>query len=152
MRPNARHISSAGSSPLAALASSGATRLADVDARGARGFVLGRVDDALLDVGGQAVEGLVDVDVALGRDLEEGNAQFVGKSLALLRGYYPLLLPVAFVADQNLVDALGGVLLDVGEPGADVYRKREWLALMKCAQVARQVSKTMPAILVSQKT
>ena len=122
MRPNACHISSPVHLSLAALASSGAACLADVDACGARGFVLGRVDDALLDVGGQTVEGLVDVDVALGRDLEEGNAQFVGKSLALLRGYYPLLLPVALVADQNLVDAFGGVLLDVGEPGADVYR------------------------------
>jgi len=31
-----------------------------------------------------------------------------------------LFFPVAFVADEDLVDAFGGVLFDVGEPGADV--------------------------------
>ena len=35
-------------------------------------------------------------------------------------GYGAFLFPVAFVADEDLVDAFGGVLFDVGEPGADV--------------------------------
>jgi hypothetical protein len=41
--------------------------------------------------------------------------------LALFRGDGALLLPVAFVADQDLVDAFTGVLLDVGEPCSYVY-------------------------------
>lgn len=96
-------------------------RLAHVDARRAgRGIVLGGVDDTLLDVRGQVVEGLVDVDIALRRDLEERNAQFLGQRLALLGRNSALLFPVALVAYQNLVDALGGVLLNVCEPSADI--------------------------------
>jgi hypothetical protein len=78
------------------------------------------VDQPLLDVAGQRVESLVDVDVALGRDLQEGDTEFVGESLALFCGDGALLFPVAFVANEDLVDAFGGVLLDVGEPCADV--------------------------------
>lgn len=59
------------------------TLVADVDARARRLFVLGAVDEALLDVGCEAVKGLVDVDVALCRDLEERDAKLVGESLAL---------------------------------------------------------------------
>lgn len=95
--------------------------LADVDARGSSRVVLGAVDQSRLDIGGQAVECLVDVDVALGRDLEEGDAELVGEGLALLCRDDALVLPVALVADQDLVDALGSVLLDVLEPRANVY-------------------------------
>ena len=100
-----------------------AARLAlvtDVDAGTGGLVVLGVVDEALLDVGGEAVEGLVDVDVALGGDLEEGDAELVGEGLALFLGDDALVLPVALVANQDLVNALGGVLLDVLEPRADV--------------------------------
>lgn len=97
-------------------------RLADIDTRRAsRGVVLGGIDDALLDVGGQVVKGLVDVDVALSRDFEEGNAELLSQGLALFGRDGALLLPVALVANQNLVDALCGVLLYVCEPGADIY-------------------------------
>ena len=68
---------------------------------------------ALLDIGCQAVEGLLDVDVVLGRDLQERNAQFVGQLLALLSRDGPLLLPVTLVPDKDLVNTLAGVLLDV---------------------------------------
>jgi hypothetical protein len=40
--------------------------------------------------------------------------------LAAFRADLALLFPVAFVAYQDLVDALGGVLLDVGKPCADI--------------------------------
>jgi hypothetical protein len=73
---------------------------------------------------------LVDVDVALCGDLEERNAEFVGEGLATLCADGALLLPVALVADEDLVDAFGGVLLDVGEPGANVYR-----VLVLCSEV-----------------
>jgi hypothetical protein len=78
------------------------------------------IDQPLLDVARQRVESLVDVDVALSRDLQERDAEFVGEGLALFCGDGALLFPVALVADEDLVDAFRGVLLDVGEPCADV--------------------------------
>lgn len=57
------------------------------------------VDEALLDIGSEAVEGLVDVDVALGRDFEEGNAELVRQRLTLLSGHDSLIFPIALVAD-----------------------------------------------------
>lgn len=78
------------------------------------------IDQPCLDVARERVEGLVDVDVALCADLEEGNAEFVCKGLALFCGDGALLFPVALVADKDLVDSLGGMLFDIGEPCADV--------------------------------
>ena len=72
-----------------------------------------RVDDAFLNVPGEGEERLFDVDVALGTDLHKGNAELVGESLALCSGNGALLLPVALVADEDLVDAFGCMLLDV---------------------------------------
>lgn len=96
------------------------TLLADVDSGASRLVVLGVVDEALLDVGSEAVEGLVDVDVALGRDLEEGDAEFVGEGLALLGRNDTLLFPVTLVSDEDLVDTFGSVLFYVCEPCANV--------------------------------
>lgn len=111
--------------PLAAVLTQTTRRLAAVDVDRALLLLLGLlgVDDALLDISGQAEEGLLHVDVGLCADLHEGDAELVGERLALLRRDRALLFPVALVADQDLVDALGGVLLDVGEPGADVCEK-----------------------------
>lgn len=41
-------------------------------------IVLGSIDNSFLDVSGQAVKSLVDVDVALSGNFEEGNTEFVG--------------------------------------------------------------------------
>lgn len=79
-----------------------------------------RIDNALLDIAREVEEGLFDIDVRLGRDFHEGDAKFIGEGLALLDGNSALLLPVALVADEDFVDAFGGVLLDVGEPRPDV--------------------------------
>jgi hypothetical protein len=78
------------------------------------------VDQPLLDIASQAVEGLVDIDVALCRDLEERDAELVGEGLTLFCGDGALLFPVALVANEDLVDAFGGVLFNVGEPCADI--------------------------------
>jgi hypothetical protein len=83
-------------------------------------FILGVVYETLLDIGSEAVECLVNVDVALGRDLEEWDAKFIGERLALFCADDSLLFPVALVADQDLVDTFGGVLFYVLEPSADV--------------------------------
>lgn len=79
-----------------------------------------RIYQPLLDVACERVESLVDINVALCADFEEGNAEFVCEGLALFCRDGALLFPVALVADEDLVDALGGVLLYVGEPCADV--------------------------------
>jgi hypothetical protein len=78
------------------------------------------VNEALLDIRGERVKGLIDVDVALGRDFEERNAEFVCERLAPFCADGALLFPVALVTNEDLVNALGGVLLDVGKPCADV--------------------------------
>jgi len=78
------------------------------------------IDDALLDVARETEEGLLDIDVGLCADLHERDPQLVSERLALLRADGALLFPIALVADEDLVDAFAGVLLDVGEPGADI--------------------------------
>lgn len=83
-----------------------------------------RVNQPLLDIASQAVKGLVNIDVALCRDLEERNAELVSEGLSLFCRDGALLFPVTLVADKDLVDALGGVLLNVGEPCADIW---SWL-------------------------
>lgn len=75
---------------------------------------------ALLDVRRKTVECFLDVDVVLGGNFEEGDAQFVGKLLALLGGNRPLLLPVTFISNENLVYAFTRMLFNVRKPGADV--------------------------------
>jgi hypothetical protein len=39
----------------------------------------------------------------------------------LLRGDCALFFPVAFIPDEDFVDAFAGVLLDVGEPCANIW-------------------------------
>ena len=95
----------------------------DVDGRLLLLLRLLGVDDALLDVACKAEEGLLDVDVGFRTDLHERNAELVGKCLTLLSRNGALLFPVTLVANQDLVDALGRMLLNVGEPCADVCRK-----------------------------
>ena len=80
------------------------------------------VDDALLYIGRETVESLVDIDVALSRHFHEGNAELVGEGLALFCRDGALLFPVAFVADEDFIDAFGGVLFDVGEPCTYVWK------------------------------
>ena len=79
-----------------------------------------RIDYALLDIRSETVEGFLDVDIRLCGDFKEGDVELVSERLAFFRRYGTLLFPVAFVADENLVDTLGGVLLHVGKPSAYV--------------------------------
>lgn len=50
----------------------------------------------------------------------------------MLRGDGTLLFPVAFVADEDFVDAFCGMLFDVGEPGSDVC----WRISISCGSCA----------------
>ena len=78
------------------------------------------VNQSLFDIACERIEGLVHVYVALRADLKKRDAELVCEGLSLFCGDGALLFPVALVAYQDLVDALGGVLFDVGEPCADI--------------------------------
>jgi hypothetical protein len=41
--------------------------------------------------------------------------------LTLLCGDGALLFPITLVANEDLVDALGGMLLDIGKPSPDIW-------------------------------
>ena len=69
-------------------------------------------------------ESLLDAVVGLCGGLHELDAELVGELAALLLGDGALLGPVRLVADEDLVHALGGVLLDVRVPCADVWEPR----------------------------
>lgn len=75
----------------------------------------------LLDIRGETVERLFDVDVVFRRNLQERNAELVGKLLTLFSRDSPFLFPVTLVANENFVHAFAGVLLDVRKPCSDVY-------------------------------
>lgn len=106
-------------SSLAALPTTSARRT-HINTLSRRLIYLCRVDDSLLNIRRQAVERLLHIDVALGRDLQERYSELVCKLLAALRGDDALVFPIAFVANEDLVYAFRGMLFDVGEPDADI--------------------------------
>ena len=61
-----------------------------------------------------------DVDVALRRNFQERNPEFVGQLLTALGGNDSLFFPIAFVTYQDLLDSFGGMLLHIGEPRSNV--------------------------------
>ena len=77
------------------------------------------VDDLLRD----GLEGLRDVDVGLGRRLDEAHVVLGGERLALLRRHLARALVVALVADEDLVDLRAGVSRGDGVKG-DERRRR----------------------------
>jgi len=68
---------------------------------------------------------LLYVDVGLCTCLKELDVVLLGKLRALVSIHNPSVGHVALVADQDLVDALARVLLNVSDPVADVFGKRE---------------------------
>lgn len=86
-----------------------------------RAIILARIHESLLDIACQAVERFLNIDVRFRGDLHEGYSELICEGLALFGGDLALLLPVAFVADEDLVYAFAGVLFDVGEPGSYVW-------------------------------
>jgi len=91
------------------------------------------IDDPLLDLASQLEERLFHANVALCTDFHERNAELICKSLTLRSADLALFFPVAFVADQDLVDAFRCMLLDVGEPGAYVCDGSVCEALLGCS-------------------
>ncbi|GMR52777.1 hypothetical protein PMAYCL1PPCAC_22972, partial [Pristionchus mayeri] len=65
-------------------------------------------------------EGGVDVDVSLGRCLQESNGMVGSDLLSSLPAHSPSIRHVALVAYQHLHYVLGGVLIDVPQPSGDV--------------------------------
>jgi hypothetical protein len=72
------------------------------------------------DVPCECEESLLDSLVCLRTRFEEPEPKLVGELTPLLDRDSSLVVPVALVPDQDLVDTLGGVLLDVGVPCADI--------------------------------
>lgn len=79
-----------------------------------------RVDDPFLDIGREAVECLLHIDIALRRDLHKGYPKLVSELLSPLDRHRSLFLPVTLVSNQDFIHPFGCVLLDVGEPSPDV--------------------------------
>lgn len=86
------------------------------------GLWLGGINDSFLDVGCQAVEGLLNIDVPFCGYLHEWNAKLIGQLLTSFRRYGSLLFPVTLVPNQDLIHAFRSMLLDVRKPSPDVYR------------------------------
>jgi len=72
----------------------------------------------------QREERLLHPLVRLRTRLEESEAELVRKFPTLFDSDSALLVPVAFVSNEDFVDARGSVLLDVGVPSADVWSER----------------------------
>lgn len=87
------------------------------------GVVRGGRAHPLLNLAGHCQEGLLDVARVLGRGLEKGDAQAVGELLGDLVVDDLLLGHIALVADEQLVDALGGVPVNLLQPLLDVVER-----------------------------
>lgn len=79
-----------------------------------------RVDSPVLDLLGHGKESLLDVGGVLGRGLEEGDAELVGKGLGGSVVDHLFGRQVRLVSDQELVDTLDGVAVNLLEPLLDV--------------------------------
>lgn len=87
------------------------------------GVVGGGRAHTLLDLAGHCQKGLLDVAGIFGRGLKEGNAEAVSKLLGDLIVDNLLLSHIALVADQELVDPLGGVPVNFLQPLLDVVER-----------------------------
>jgi len=76
--------------------------------------------DTLLDLRGHLHEGLLYVGGVLGGGLQEGDAQAIGELLGDTGVDGLLDDEIALVADEELVHRVGGVLVNLLEPGLDV--------------------------------
>ena len=65
-------------------------------------------------------ETLLDTLVCLGTRLEKPQSKLVGECAPLVERDGSLLLVIALVPDQDLVDPRRSVLLDIGMPSADI--------------------------------
>lgn len=70
---------------------------------------------------GQREERLLDTLVRLRARLQESQPKLVRKLPTLLNSHCAFLVPIAFVSDEDFVDASRSVLLDVRVPSSDVW-------------------------------
>lgn len=82
-----------------------------------------RVQQSLHDLSRETQERVLDIDVGLGGRLDELYTEGVGEGLTLFLRNDPLFVPIALVANQDLVDVLACVLLDVAEPGLYIFER-----------------------------
>ena len=76
-----------------------------------------------IDTPREGEESIFDAFVYLRRSLNKFDSKLLRKLAALFLCYSPLIRPVRFVANKNLIHTLRSVLLNVSVPRADVYVK-----------------------------
>ena len=70
----------------------------------------------VFDFSSHSHESLLNVCRVLGRCLEEGDAELIGKLLGRVKVYCPLRRKIALVSDEKLVDVFAGVAIDFVQP------------------------------------
>ena len=74
-----------------------------------------------IDTPREGEESLFDAFIYLCRSFDEFDSKLLRKLAALFLCYGPLIRPVRFVSNENLVHTLRSVLFNVSVPRADVY-------------------------------
>ena len=77
----------------------------------------------ILDGAGNSYKGWVDVNVILGGAFPKGNSKLLGELLALFRADNLVIEHVALVSDEDLVDMDVGMLLNLGDPIANAFKR-----------------------------
>lgn len=104
----------------ASAAGGGSDTLAGADLDGRFRVAGGGGTHALLDLTGHGQESLLDIAGVLGRRLEEGNSQAISKLLGDSVLDDLLVRHIALVAYEQLVDAVGGIAVNLLKPLLDV--------------------------------
>ena len=77
----------------------------------------------VLDLLGDAIEALVNIQPLFGTCLEEMDVVALPHFLPFFFAYYPLLLTIALIADQDLVHALPSMQVDLCNPIVDSLKR-----------------------------
>jgi hypothetical protein len=80
-------------------------------------------DKSVFDRTGNAIEPITYINVIFGRALKELNTKLLGKLLCLFRAHNLFIQHVALVSHKNLVDMDISVLLNLGDPVANGFKR-----------------------------
>jgi hypothetical protein len=86
---------------------------------GRKGFFRGIGEEGAVPSKGE--ECFFDVDVGFCTGLDEWDSKFLGKCFPLFLRNDAFFRPVAFIANQNLMDSLCSMLFDILEPCANIW-------------------------------
>lgn len=86
---------------------------------------------SLFDVGGKAKERIFDVDIVFSGDLQERYAKLISKPLTLFSWHGSFFFPVALIPDEDLMHALACMLLNIWEPGPNVFKREKAVSITR---------------------